>query len=484
MQHRSLEWATVAEHLAERFPRGTLDPAGVPPEDLLDRGPLLVSVSGGGDSVGLWLLLWAHFPVWRSRLEILTFDHCTRSGESTRDVEWVVEFGQAFGCKVHCGQADRCGEGLNENDLRQMRRDFQKKMLRMRGAQHLFTGHHREDVLESLLIRLCRGSGSEGASGPRPRQSWDQNWIWRPLLSIEGSSLQGEMRKLNIPFCEDRTNFEGEAFRNRLRHQVIPALREVSPYAPTQGAARMRRLLEEDATALKDWASQWLAKQAGESLSRVEVYALPRALQRRVLGAWLGSFDQKGEAGLMDQILDALAAGTEASFTIAAETLLNLTAEKIFLDSGQQKQPEPSRPVALPLVPNGTVYFPGGQALRAGPITPKSSETWPLVRSADASMEAWVDVSSLVERNSWDLRVGFRHPGQRFQPLGAPGSKKLAEQFIDRKIPRGERQALPVVSESTRTVWWVPGFPPSEKAAISEGTEYLLHLTYFSISSG
>ncbi|MCH8475317.1 MAG: tRNA lysidine(34) synthetase TilS [Opitutales bacterium] len=484
MQLDSSEWAAAAEHLAERFPRERLDPAGVPEEDPLERGPLLVSVSGGGDSVGLWLLLWAHFPSWRSRLEIVTFDHRTRSGESMRDVAWVRAFGQAFGCVVHWGQADRCGEGLNEGDLRQMRRGFQKKILEQRGACHLFTGHHREDVLESLLIRLCRGSGSEGASGPRPRQKWGDHWVWRPLLALDGSGLQETMRNLNIPFCEDRSNQEQEAFRNRLRYRVLPALKASSPYSPTQGAARMRRLLEEDATALSAWAEHWLAENGDETLAREALASLPRGVQRRVLVSWLGSSGSSFEAPLLDKVLDSLATGRITSFSISSTTLLRVTSKRIFTEVESAEPPTPPAVASLPLVPGGTIYFPGGKSLRASDRSPISPEVWSRVRSADPKVEAWVDVSLKAEGRARSLRVGFRQPGQRFQPLGAPGSRKLAEHFIDRKIPLRERSALPVVSEGTGTVWWVPGFPPSGKAAISEDTEYLLHLTYFSISSG
>jgi tRNA(Ile)-lysidine synthase len=171
-------------------------------------------------------------------------------------------------------------------------------------------GHQRDDVAETLLMRLARGSGAGGLAAPRPVQAGPQGRIHvRPLLNLRKSEIVLALRAAGVPWREDATNAGGRYFRNRIRNTVIPAWSRAAGRDALAGAARTRELLEEDDLALETLVERLRPVTPGGKLDVHRLIGQPRAIARRALHRWL--LRQPGAEGLSRQGFDALLAAVQ-----------------------------------------------------------------------------------------------------------------------------------------------------------------------------
>jgi tRNA(Ile)-lysidine synthase len=292
-------WSRVAERLAGAIPRKRLHPAvrswvaARPP-----RERLAVALSGGADSVALLLLLRAHFPERRARLLALHFDHRLRGRASAADARFCAALCGALGIELVVGRwEDRppatpgVPAAVSESAARAARIQFFTTTLRRRRVAALFTGHHRDDVAETLFMRLARGSGSAGLSAPRPvhPQPALGRVHLRPLLNLDKSTLVSALLDAGARWREDASNFLPTHLRNRVRADLIPAWRAAAEPGrdALAGLALSRELLEEDDTALEAWADRATRLDARGGLALAPLRDLPRAVLRRVVRRWL-----------------------------------------------------------------------------------------------------------------------------------------------------------------------------------------------------
>lgn len=452
--------------------------------------PIGVACSGGADSVALLLLLWACFPERRGRWLVLHFDHRLRGRASTADARFVARVASALGERAAIGRwTDRPADAaaVSEASARQARQRFFEAALAGAGGRVLALGHQADDVAETMLMRMSRGSGTEGLCAPRPvhpsRQPGGLVRI-RPLLDLPGRVIRKALVAAGAPWREDASNFSEVHQRNRVRRKVIPALVEACGERTLEGVLLSRRLLEEDSEALDAWLEQLLPGWPGEPGSSAGITALvgkPRGLVRRALWRWLGKaglFESLSRPAV-EQLVDAVRLGRSLALSAGADRRVCCAGGCLVLETGRRDGPagEPPEP--------GTLWAWNAEAaswvgpdqhmvhLQTRRLTARLRE-WILAGKPRPDREAFVDAAR-VDRGR--LLVRTRRPGDRFRPLGAGGQRKLKDAFIDAKIPVGRRAWLPVVCCGD-TVVWVPGFPPAQPFAINENTNTVLQLTY------
>nr|WP_246387766.1 tRNA lysidine(34) synthetase TilS [Chiayiivirga flava] len=153
----------------------------------------------------------------------------------------------------------------------------------------LVLAHHRDDQVETVLLRLLHAAGHEGVAGMRAWRRFDPGWLWRPLLELPRERLVADAHAHGIDSIDDPSNADARFARNRLRHNVLPTLRAAWPDADARIAASATRL-REDADALDALAAaqcDLLCGTAPDTLALGGLLELPSALRRRVLGLWL-----------------------------------------------------------------------------------------------------------------------------------------------------------------------------------------------------
>jgi tRNA(Ile)-lysidine synthase len=259
------------------------------------RGPWAVALSGGADSLTLLLLLWARRRTRGQRLLALHFNHRLRGRASGADERFCRRVCAALGVKFRVGRWRRRPAKASEDEARTARFAFFHRALRRAGSRALWLGHHQNDIAETMLMRLARGSGTAGLAAPRPVQWVRDGAHLRPLLPLKKEAITAALKSAGIPWREDHTNAGGGFFRNRIRHQVLPAWRRAAGRDALAGAALARELLEEDDAALEAWCDDLRPFGRDGSLDLSRLGGRPRALVRRSVRRWLGRHPQAGE---------------------------------------------------------------------------------------------------------------------------------------------------------------------------------------------
>ncbi|MEM7791059.1 MAG: tRNA lysidine(34) synthetase TilS [Verrucomicrobiota bacterium] len=441
---------------------------------------VLVACSGGPDSMFTLCLLWA----WSIELDINVvighYNHRWREEASNRDAAFMAEVAVALACTFELEERPENEAAFTETAARELRLNFLRRAAKKHGCAAIVLGHQQDDILETQLIRLSRGAGSEGLSAPRPVNSFPgyPDHI-RPILHHRAGDIRMALNVCGIHWRHDSSNEDTRIPRNSLRIEVIPNLMKALEHDVQVGAARSRELLEEDAAALKSIAKARLpeAFRRARALKRKELQSEPRAITRRAITAWLsghyliGSLSAPG----MEILLNAVYSKRPNYRLSVGATFVSLTESEVTIEREIKTRKSVAFDGRLIQVDETILLPTGGQIALEGVRLDGTLRERLAQGSIDSHSEAYFD--SDPER---PIEVRAWRPGDRFRPLGAPGTKKLKDWFIDRHIPQSERKSLPVVSLVDGEIIWVPGFPPADSLKIGPETDRALRLTYHS----
>jgi len=290
MKRRVDDWRKVAERLGEALPRVFLHPAVLAWADARPiRERWAIALSGGADSTALLLLLWAHWPKRRDRLLALHFDHGLRGKDSEGDARFCAKVCAGLGVSLASGRWIRPPKVASEAAARAERFGFFQQQLKRRRIKVLWLGQQQNDVAETILMRIARGSGTAGLAAPRPLHDHPEGRIHlRPLLSLKKSEILSALAAAGAEWREDASNESGAFFRNRLRRDVLPAWCAAAGRDALAGAGLSRELMAEDDAALEQWLDRLGPFAKDGSLEIKVLRGMPRAIVRRALHRWLG----------------------------------------------------------------------------------------------------------------------------------------------------------------------------------------------------
>lgn len=306
VRHTRTEWGTRAAELAAAIPRRGLHPAVLGWADALSRRIRWnVGFSGGPDSLALLLLLWAHWPERRRTLRALHFDHRLRGAESRADRAFCRSVCAALDIELVAGAWPGEHRDASEAEARTKRMAFFQEHARV-----VWLGHQQDDIAETMLMRLARGSGTGGLAAPRPVQRLPGGRVHlRPLLTLKKAEIVAALQSVGLEGREDSSNAQGVFYRNRVRRDVVPAWIVAAERDALAGAARSRGLLEEDDAALEAWLDAIQPLDRDGTLRLEPLAGKPRALFRRALHRWLLIEPRAGE--LSSQAFEALLTAIE-----------------------------------------------------------------------------------------------------------------------------------------------------------------------------
>ena len=471
---------------------------------------LVVAVSGGQDSLcllGALLALRAReHPAAPGKLIVAHLDHGTRGAEGATDAAWVAAFAARLGLRCVVGTADVPGEARRthrslEDTARRLRYAFLRQVCAEMGAAVICVGHTRDDQAETILMSFVRGAGLAGLAG----MAVLERGIARPLLGVT--------RVETLAYClargwqprADPTNADLALRRNRVRHELLPALAALNPNI-ARTLAENGRLIEADERYLEAqtgaaWAD--VVREVGRERITLAVPALrtlPLALRHRVLRraaiALIGhdytlsarnvraleAVVERAASGGAVELPGGVRAVREYDRLIVARVAATAAHEaSLALERAADEA------VALP-VP-GIVELPAlGWRVRAwlserpagleadeGPAPPDVPS---FSRAADLTGElgrAETRVHLDAGATGGELWVRAWRTGDRFQPLGLPAEKKLQDVFADAKVPRALRRRIPLV-RNREHILWVAGLRIDHRARLTRDSSAVLVL--------
>ncbi len=257
---------------------------------MLPRDAALVAVSGGRDSVAL---LHALHACGHRKLTVVHLDHRLRGRASTNDAKFVGRLATKLGYPLLQGRsetrvyAEARGVSL-ELAARELRHAFFAAAARRARCRTVILAHHGDDQAETCLFNFLRGSGAAGLGGMRESSTLAAGRLrltfLRPWLRITRHQIDGFVESRRLAFREDETNTELAATRNRIRHGVLPAIREALGEACGDAIRRTADIL----AAEEDWMQAEVARiPSAKTLPVEDLRSRPLALQRRLIRRWL-----------------------------------------------------------------------------------------------------------------------------------------------------------------------------------------------------
>ena len=397
---------------------------------LLEAGDdVTVALSGGADSVALLWVLRTLAPRLGLSLRAAHFHHGIRGLEADRDAEFCRSLCADWGIPFTLGRGDvparaaETGESLEEA-ARVLRYDFLLKA----APGKLATAHNADDNAETLLLHLLRGAGPRGLGGIPPRR----DRILRPLLSCTRAEIEALLAREGLAHVEDSTNGTDDCLRNRLRHRVLPLLREENPNlsAALGRTAALIRAEDEYLSALA--ASAAANCRVGEGWSCERLLALAPVLRRRVLLGALRELGLEDPAAVYVEALEGLLrAGPSARRNLPGGLTARREYDILRLGAAEAPAILPETGLAVP----GETLLPGNLGRISCNVTKNSYFS----KKNPTTFALKYDMIS-----GHELAVRGRRPGDRLRLSG--GTKTLKALMIDRKLPARLRDAVPVLT--------------------------------------
>ncbi len=422
--------------------------------------PLVVAFSGGPDSTALLLGLRMLAPELGCRPIAVHVDHRLDAGSGSRAEAAAIiaarlETPFRLLVALPADEPRTKGEG-REAAARRLRYRLLEGERAARGARWVLTAHHADDQAETVLLRLAHGSGLAGLAGMRERHGT----ILRPLLRLSREQLAAAVEAAGLEPVDDPTNDDLAVPRNRLRHRLIPALggtaaseqaRTLGVAADTLGARLERRLF----ALLPSLAAPSAPSILLDELRRLPAELLPWALAllHRRAGA-----EYPPRAAAVSELRRQLA------FRAAVDCHCG--------DTWQWRTDRDGRLAAVRAAAEThdftyTLRVPGGVEIREARTTFRLSRQpiagW--MRHGAAGRAAL----DLPLEPGGQVTVRSRLPGDRLQPFGFAHRRRLKDILIDRKVPREDRDRLPLLCVADQ-VAWVPGVTIHHPFRLREGT--------------
>ncbi len=430
---------------------------------------VLVGLSGGPDSVCLLSILTELGERYGLTLYALYVDHNLRPAEVREEIGFCEDFCGKRGVNFFVKSVDVLSRvktfGLNKQEAaRQLRyQAFDEAAIEV-GAAKIALAHNADDQIETMAMRFLRGSGPAGLSGMPAKRGK----IIRPLIEIERADIESFLAAGNISFVVDSSNLCAEYFRNRIRQVLIPIMKELNPsLAGTM--THTSYILREEERYFNVVVTKTLMKMISRKTNeRIELFLAPMesmdtVILRRVLRRAIEETDSLRGISFthVEDIITLIRHGSSGDRlslprgirVIRGYSLLVITSEKAGRIDEYQLKP----PAEIAIKGTATV-------IRASLGNVKGD-------AGDGRSSALLDAAGM----KFPLRIRPRRAGDFFYPLGFGKRKKLQDLFVDAKVPRDERDMIPIVVSGDDIVW-VAGYRADDRFKIHAGTEIFLRL--------
>lgn len=422
---------------------------------------ILVGVSGGPDSLVLLHLLKSWQELFKCQIVCAHVDHMFRGKESYDDYlfvektckEWDIPFeGKQIDVAAYMNDS---GEST-QLAARNLRYAFFQEVMEKHHLDVLVLGHHGDDQVETMLMRLTRGSAEKARAGIPVKRPFASGCLARPLLCAARSEIESYVKQHELDPRMDPSNEKNDYLRNRFRHVVLPFLKKENPNVH-EHFQRFSEELTDDEVYLQSLAAKelngiWLErKMDGSVIDLVRLLMVPKPLQRRMIHLILNYLYIKRPSSLsavhIDQLLTLFTnPHPSAELHLPDGLIVEKSYQKGIFRFFTNESPEYSIKLDVP----GETILPNGYIIKAHYIKDEMSVL-------NGNHTFLLSASSV----SLPLTARTRINGDRMTVKGLGGTKKLKGIFIDKKIPRQERTTWPVVVDQAGEIVWLPGLKKS-----------------------
>lgn len=432
---------------------------------------VLIGLSGGPDSVCLLHILYDLKIKYKLKISAAYIDHGLRPNDVPKEIEF---------CKKLCDNlsVDFYNQSVNVREFAQMEKiNIQEaaRILRYGAldqlslnikAQKIAVAHNADDQAETVLMRLLRGAGPAGLSGIHPVRKK----IIRPLIEVERVEIEKFLIEKNIPFITDPSNENLKYLRNRIRQNLMPVIKSISPQA-TKIISKTADIIREENDYINVSVTKALMKlMSRKTDKKVELFCNPMEVLNIVIL-------RRALRVAIDSVRDLKAIEFEHIEEIIKLIKKGKPGDRIYL-------------------PKGIKVIKGYSTLTITAETPKKLSTYIVDEPKDIDLKETSILLSIKELNREDIsnlgdgknnvyidreKINFpliirsRKAGDYFFPFGFGKKKKLQDFFVDEKIPRDERDLIPII-ESEGNIVCIVGYRLDDRYKIEHNTKRCLQI--------
>jgi tRNA(Ile)-lysidine synthase len=427
----------------------------------LEEEHVLLAVSGGRDSVAM-----AH--LFKAAGYLFGIAHCNfnlRGEESELDERFTEGLAQELAVPFYTCRFDT-NKYASENHIsiqmaaRDLRYNWLEKIRNEFNYQYIAVAHHQNDVIETMLLNLTRGTGISGLHGILPKKGK----LIRPLLYLTQVEIDELVQKKAYQYREDSSNLSVKYSRNKLRLEVIPVLKELNPALEQTFEANRRRFAEL------------------EILLNLQVQEIKNRLFKKLAE---DEFEIKISELKKLNPLNTLLYGLFHPYGFTETVLHDLSHSwdgnpgKVFYSAGHQLLIDRGCIILSLIKESGyeEILIKSGKAIYNWNKQKYGSKTVPISRFELNTNEniAQLDLDLL----SFPLKLRSWKNGDYFQPLGLKQKKKLSDLFIDRKISLNHKKDIGILENNNGDILWVAGLRIDERYKISPNTKKVFILEQF-----
>ncbi|MDX8367643.1 tRNA lysidine(34) synthetase TilS [Cytobacillus sp. IB215665] len=443
-------------------------------ELITENSTIIVGVSGGPDSLALLHLLIGLKRSFGLKLIVAHVDHMFRGKQSENEMRFVEQHCSSLGIiceatQINVSDYKQKKKISTQVAARECRYRFFSSMMKKYEAQYLALGHHGDDQIETVLMKLVRGSTGLGYAGIPVKRPFSIGHIIRPLLSLSREEIEHYCQSIGLEPRRDPSNDKDDYTRNRIRHRVLPYLKRENERVHER-VQQFSEMMIEDQNYLKELTENELNKVMKKKdntiiISRESYLKLPIPLQRRGIQLILKYLYQEVPPSLSSiHINDFLAAlnNNHPSGTLHYPMGLKVVKsyDDIIFTYDERAIKEYNYVHEVPSqieLPNGDLIF--SEIIKQLPNGVNGNH------------------SIVLDKNSVELPlvIRTRKPGDKMTLKGTDGTKKIKDIFIDQKIPLYERDEWPVVEDRYGRIIWLPGLKKSSfETELNGNKQYIL----------
>ena len=445
---------------------------------------VLLAVSGGADSAAMAHVLAELKKQGRLSCEFVIghVNHCLRGADSDGDADFVQQLAQALEMPIVSKAVDVTGYAKTHKlSIETAGRVFRLKTLATlageQGCDCIATAHHKDDLAETMVHRLMRGTGFRGLCGILPDSGVYGGRFVRPMLSVRWADIIQYCKEQSIQWRDDASNRNLNFTRNRIRHHLLPALKNDSDGIVerlSELSFKCRRfLLRTEKHAGSIVANGRLDWMKGEFV--FEKVLLEECPPWVVYEVWRTVLAQLG-VGLRDYTqshFDAIGRMVQqekakADFPGRLEVVVNKGVVIV------QKKTEPA------FLPQDWVTIEIGKSVRFGSwriscrlFNREGADVERFFKTKDAFVE-WFD----ADRIEGPIELRSRQDGDRFRPIGAKGAKKVGRFLIDAQLDANMKRQAFLVCDAEKILWLAP-VRMCEQAKITSETQHIVEIRLF-----